>query len=129
MIDVDRFKSINDTYGHASGDEVLKTIAKTCEKNLRPHDIFARYGGEEFVVLLSDTTGEIALTIAERMRESIAQLSITVDQDTHLSATLCIGVATNEQPNLNGVKTLLSRADSAMYDAKNSGRNRCVVAI
>jgi diguanylate cyclase (GGDEF)-like protein len=128
MIDVDRFKSINDTYGHASGDEVLKTIAKTCEKNLRPHDIFARYGGEEFVVLLSDTTGEIALTIAERMRESIAQLSITVDQDTHLSATLCIGVATNEHPNLNEVKTLLSRADSAMYDAKKSGRNRCVVA-
>jgi diguanylate cyclase (GGDEF)-like protein len=125
MIDVDKFKSINDTFGHACGDEVLKYIAKICEKTLRPYDILARYGGEEFVVLLADTTSEIALTVAERIRSAIEQQKINVDHD-NLSVTLSIGISTVSDPNANDAKMLLSRADSAMYRAKNSGRNRCV---
>jgi diguanylate cyclase (GGDEF)-like protein len=127
MIDVDHFKAINDTHGHATGDQVLEQLAQVLLAAMRPYDLVARYGGEEFVALMPSTTLEQACMIGERVRDAIATMVINVQPSGEpLSVTASIGVSGLDDGEPDGT-AMLMRADSAMYDAKRGGRNRCVV--
>lgn len=118
MIDLDLFKSINDRYGHLTGDRVLQQVADSVRGDLRKVDLLTRWGGEEFVVLLPDTTAEQAMLLAERIRANLA--ARPVDGPGHITAS--IGVA-QLAPN-EGWEQWLARADAALYRAKKAGRNR-----
>jgi diguanylate cyclase (GGDEF)-like protein len=125
LIDLDWFKRINDTYGHPTGDEVLRTFAITVFANIRPIDKFGRYGGEEFLLLLPDTSGEGAARILDRLRAIIADLDWSAFSPG-MQVTISAGIATlkpNETPDI-----ILARADSALYAAKARGRNRIASA-
>lgn len=121
MIDVDHFKSVNDTHGHNVGDCVLQKVAKIIEEIARQTDMTFRYGGEEFIVVLSKTNLEGANTIAERIRSEVEKTKITTNE-TQLQVTISIGV-THLKKSEN-VNDLFARADAALYDAKHSGRNQ-----
>lgn len=124
MIDLDHFKSINDGYGHLSGDEVLKAVVNQIKKCIRQTDICFRYGGEEFVVLLNNANIANARLIAERIRMTVSDLCISTEKGL-LQVTLSTGLAMlKEDDSSNG---LLSRADAALYQAKQSGRNKVCV--
>ncbi len=123
MMDVDRFKRINDTYGHAAGDEVLKQLAATCAADLRGVDILGRLGGEEFAVVLPECGIEAADYAAERLRQTLAKIEVPSDQGT-IGFTVSIGVVA--RGNGEALATALERADRAMYAAKQAGRNRVV---
>ena len=125
MVDIDHFKSVNDTYGHNVGDEILKIFAQRLKDGLRPTDLVARLGGEEFTVILPDVTKERAHMVAERLRRNIAQDPITCSTpDGCLRITTSIGGAIIDfQPHT--VKEALERADRMLYDAKEHGRNCC----
>lgn len=125
MIDADHFKRVNDTYGHKVGDRVLMALASTAEKALRENDIVARYGGEEFVVYLADTVAEDALMVADRLREAVSRIVVQSDADEPVMFTVSIGISSSEDSQ--EVNTLIKMADDALYKAKESGRNRCVV--
>jgi diguanylate cyclase (GGDEF)-like protein/PAS domain S-box-containing protein len=127
MIDVDHFKRINDTYGHPSGDEVLKALAELLKASCREGDIACRYGGEEFVLLLPRMPAETAQERAELWRDAFAALQVRHGQFV-LAATLSAGVATFPQ-HASGGDELLQRADAALYSAKGEGRNRTVVSV
>jgi diguanylate cyclase (GGDEF)-like protein/PAS domain S-box-containing protein len=122
MIDLDHFKAINDTYGHAVGDEALKMVAAVGRSSLRALDIFARYGGEEFVLALPQTHMEQAIQVAERFRQTLSQTPVAT-QSSQLYITVSIGVAV-AGPGSDGLDTLLKQADEALYKAKNNGKNR-----
>ncbi|MDM5177643.1 GGDEF domain-containing protein [Massilia sp. DJPM01] len=126
MLDIDHFKGINDEYGHATGDEVIRQLVTTCVGTLRQIDHFGRIGGEEFVVIMPETSRDDALHCAERMRSNIEQLRLATPQGT-LRFTASFGVATLNEKHPQW-SALLSEADAAMYRAKNAGRNR-VAAI
>ena len=121
-IDLDLFKSINDTYGHSTGDAVLTSVAATCRAVLRPVDTFARVGGEEFVALLPGVGGEAALALAERVRRAIATLEITTTSGL-LQITASLGSA-SLGPSAANLASLLAQADQALYAAKRAGRDR-----
>lgn len=123
MLDIDHFKKVNDTYGHAVGDEVLKTFAFRLHDNLRSFDLVARLGGEEFVVVMPDTTEELAFFVAERLRRSIGEKPFRCKTpEGQLTVTTSIGGAFIE-PGEHTVEDILSRADKMLYDAKENGRN------
>ena len=126
MVDIDRFKLVNDTYGHPIGDLVLKELAELLETNVRTIDILGRYGGEEFVILLPETTPDRAFEIAERLRKSIANHIFTPERHK-LHITISVGVAFSTGEN-NGLIDLIKRADDAMYKSKRAGRNRTCVS-
>lgn len=125
LFDIDHFKQVNDTYGHAVGDLILKAVAERCYQHIRLVDILARYGGEEFVVLLPDTDLAAARRIAERLREATEQMVTTVDGIT-ITVTLSLGVA-ELTPDIIDLAALIERADQAQYRAKQAGRNRTEV--
>lgn len=129
MCDIDNFKAYNDTYGHQKGDECLKLIAHTLNVTLkRPLDLVARYGGEEFIVVLPDTTLNGATHIAERMRERIESLKIMHEASkTTDVVTISLGVASMIPTQNSSHEALISEADKALYQAKESGRNRVTV--
>ncbi len=131
MSDIDFFKKVNDTYGHAVGDCVLKTVAKTIKKELRESDIASRYGGEEFIFLLPQTSLEEAYVVAQRLRKAIENKKINIeeykiDNVKEISVTISIGVSefnkSDKMPEL-----LYEHADNALYQAKKSGRNKVVI--
>ena len=125
LFDIDHFKSVNDTYGHAAGDMVLQTIGQRASANLRGTDMVARFGGEEFVVVMSDTPRDLAAMVAERIRERIATEPITLSDggSAAITVTVSIGVATSGGGDTTP-DDILRRADAAMYRAKADGRNR-----
>jgi diguanylate cyclase (GGDEF)-like protein len=125
VVDIDHFKSINDSYGHLAGDQVLKQVARCLEQTLRKEDQVFRYGGEEFVVLLSATDLPNARLTAERLRMQLEALNIKALEFT-IPVTASIGVAEWQKGELGN--TLFHRADQALYQAKQKGRNRVVVA-
>lgn len=131
FLDIDRFKSINDTLGHLAGDEVLRSVARLIQSQLRSSDVVARYGGEEFVVLLPQTALP-ACEVAERIRGSIATQPLQPLPGEQLSVTISIGVAilprmlAEDDPT--AARNLVSSADAALYRAKEGGRNRVVCA-
>lgn len=121
MFDIDRFKAINDTHGHAAGDRVLQAVGATILRAVRSPDIPGRLGGEEFAVLLPETDGAEALTFAERLRRDLSALAVTHNGAT-ISFSCSFGVATCGEDDI--LDTLLTRGDAAMYRAKGEGRNR-----
>jgi len=123
--DVDMFKSINDTYGHAAGDRVLRVIGETLSSSIRETDFIARYGGEEFVLLLPQTSLDVASGVCEKLRQLIATTPFHF-QDKPVSITLSGGLAALQENE--AVNTLFERADAAMYRAKQVGRNRIEIA-
>jgi diguanylate cyclase (GGDEF)-like protein/PAS domain S-box-containing protein len=125
MLDLDHFKQVNDTFGHAIGDQMLKLVTQTACTKLRSTDAIGRYGGEEFVVLLPMTTAQQAFSLAERIRESVAQVRVPTPVG-EAAVTLSIGIVeiTQKSEQTKSVDDLIRRADQAMYIAKQSGRNR-----
>ena len=123
--DIDRFKGINDTYGHAVGDEVLREFARRLRKNVRGIDLACRYGGEEFVVVMPDTEPAVAKRVAERIRHEIETLPFASGGPEQLGVTVSIGVA-SMSPGSDSLEALMKRADDALYEAKKTGRNRVV---
>jgi diguanylate cyclase (GGDEF)-like protein len=122
VLDVDHFKRVNDTHGHAAGDEVLKSVAATCKAALRAGDLFGRLGGEEFAILLPHVDREGALAAAEKVRALIAGHQVG---DQALKVTASFGISALSIVGKD-IETLLAQADAAMYKAKHTGRNRCV---
>lgn len=121
MADLDRFKDVNDTSGHAAGDHLLKTVANTIRASLRAQDVVARWGRDEMVILLPDTGREEALHVAEKLRAAVAGLAVS-HNGIQIRSTLSLGVAENaEGMNLGEA---ISLADAALYRAKEDGRNR-----
>lgn len=126
MIDVDFFKSFNDTHGHLFGDQVLRRIAELLHRNVREVDTLARFGGEEFVVLLPDTDRAGALHVAEKLRQLVERERFPIPgEDKHQALTISLGIAgyPDDAPQMDD---LIDHADIALYDAKDSGRNRVV---
>lgn len=124
MCDVDHFKSVNDTYGHPTGDVVLKIVAKILQQEARKTDVVGRLGGEEFAVFMDETDLFGALQVADRMRERV-QREVILTEHGKLSVTMSLGVATFPDDG-NSLDLLISHADEALYRAKHSGRNRTV---
>jgi len=124
VLDIDYFKKVNDTYGHAAGDEVLKAVAATCKSALRAGDLFGRLGGEEFAIVLPHVNRESAAAVAEKIRELISSRPVEGDFGA-LDVTASFGVSTLTLVSKD-IETLLAQADVAMYQAKHEGRNRCV---
>jgi diguanylate cyclase (GGDEF)-like protein len=126
LFDLDRFKSVNDEFGHSIGDEVLRRFAEVMTECLRGNDVCARLGGEEFAAVLPRTTTERAHQVAERVRKSFADVTIETGKGS-LTCTVSVGIAfpTSEWPSFEQV---LADADRALYRAKNGGRNRVASA-
>jgi diguanylate cyclase (GGDEF)-like protein len=127
LLDIDRFKAINDTYGHLVGDQVLKEIARTLTSQLRDYDLAGRFGGEEFSLLLPQTRSVDAIRIAERIRSSIAALSVIAPGAAggeRVQVTVSIGVAALDIGTERTFSQLMSAADAALYRAKNCGRDQ-----
>ncbi len=130
LSDIDFFKLFNDSYGHQTGDDCLKKVAKVLQDSLkRPSDMVARYGGEEFVVVLPETDERGALKVAERMRTNVEALDIPHSTSAIAShVTISLGVSSAIPDGKLKPNILISRADSALYQAKHDGRNRVVLA-
>lgn len=122
MIDIDRFKRINDTYGHDVGDEVLKKVSKELQGQLRKADLIARWGGEEFIVLLPETNIEEAIYVAEKLREKVEALIF----ENNEVLTISIGVSMLAESET--LESWIRRADRALYHAKSQGRNRVCIS-
>jgi diguanylate cyclase (GGDEF)-like protein len=123
MLDIDRFKAVNDTYGHDAGDMVLREIALLLKQSVRTEDIVARYGGEEFVIIIPGAGADVAVGLAERLREKIADAEMVYEgQRIHVTASL--GVACEICSPDFEIEGLVKKADTALYGAKNAGRNR-----
>jgi diguanylate cyclase (GGDEF)-like protein len=127
MLDVDRFKSINDVYGHPAGDAVLVEVVRTIRNQLRSYDSIGRYGGEEFMVVLPDAGEKEAMKLAERLRKAVEALVIDVTPH-QIHCTISIGVKTVEQGVKQHIDDLVVAADKALLDAKSNGRNRVELA-
>ena len=125
ILDLDHFKKINDARGHLIGDEVLRQVSQTLKRSVREVDIPGRYGGEEFIVIMPETPLEGAHQVAERIRTAVAALRIEA-RGGPVPISVSIGVA--ERREGEGADQILARADSALYEAKNAGRNRTVLA-
>ncbi|PLP58687.1 PleD family two-component system response regulator [Mesorhizobium loti] len=126
ITDLDRFKAINDTYGHDGGDDVLREFAHRLRKNVRGIDLACRFGGEEFVVVMPDTEGVVAEKVAERIRAEIARSPFAIGREgKSAEVTISVGVSSLLK-GADTVEDLIKRADIALYEAKKSGRNRVV---
>lgn len=125
LLDIDHFKNINDSYGHDVGDDVLKAITKTIKDNIRAEDIFARHGGEEFTLLLRNTDQETGFKIAEKLRNLVSNLQISSHNHV-VSVTVSIGVVQFSK-EISEFDSLINKADKALYQAKELGRNQCVL--
>lgn len=123
MLDIDYFKSINDTYGHHVGDHVIKALAETCIQHLRATDFLGRLGGEEFAVLLPATSLHEAVAAAEKLRKLLEKKPVATNASTPLNFTVSLGVSTMRESDESALDAL-NRADARLYEAKRSGRNR-----
>jgi two-component system cell cycle response regulator len=128
ILDIDHFKAINDTYGHDGGDDVLREFAVRLKKSIRGIDLACRYGGEEFVLVMPETSLDVARIVAERLRRGIAGESFSIGKGgKRIDVTISIGLATLETKG-EPIVDVLKRADVALYKAKSEGRNRVVAA-
>lgn len=126
LLDLDKFKNVNDTYGHLAGDHTLAAFAQIAKKVIRKQDLFGRFGGEEFLILLPDSDLEQAITIADRIRQQISSTPIVVEEG-NIQVTVSIGVVSTTAGK-HTIDELIYFADMALYQAKNLGRNRYQVA-
>lgn len=127
LLDLDYFKSINDTYGHGAGDEALRMVSRIIMENIRADDTAARFGGEEFICFLPETDIGGAYIIAERMREAIAKSGIDYERHTSIMITASFGIAGTTSGKDQPIDAFIARADKALYTAKKGGRNRTAV--
>jgi two-component system, cell cycle response regulator len=127
MADIDKFKHINDTYGHPAGDAVLKEVAKRISDCLREYDAVGRFGGEEFLFVVAEITPSDIKSMAERVRKIVADTSIAIP-NSEITVTMSFGCAMSCSANMTDKKLLIAAADKALYLAKESGRNRVEVA-
>ncbi|GAA6134978.1 diguanylate cyclase [Oceaniserpentilla sp. 4NH20-0058] len=126
MVDIDYFKQVNDVHGHLIGDAALIKLAELLKDQLRKVDFCGRYGGEEFVLCLPNTPAKGAFEVAERIRDALAHIKIDTPKGGPLTFTISLGIAQNN--NDNKVEDILKRADKALYEAKESGRNQTKTA-
>jgi len=124
FIDIDQFKSINDTYGHNVGDEILKIIAQTLQSNIRPKDMIGRWGGEEFIVIVKNNSLKTLNRVAERLRR-LSEHSAYKSVKHTISVTVSIGGTVYKKGE--SIKSLIARADKYMYEAKKRGRNQVII--
>ncbi|WP_022729507.1 PleD family two-component system response regulator [Fodinicurvata sediminis] len=128
IFDIDHFKEVNDTHGHAVGDKILREVCQRVSDNVRDFDLLARYGGEEFVLIMPNTTADQAMNIAERLRDQIGNLAVDINEEIGaLTVSVSIGVSVTTNPNTQCSK-LLEEADHALYEAKRGGRDRVVMS-
>ena len=127
LLDIDHFKQINDTYGHAFGDRVLQELAGICTKSIRKVDLLGRYGGDEFIILLPDTDSSRAVRIAERVRESFESTPFRLKDESVVSFSASFGV-TQAGEKTSSLNELIPQADAALYASKKQGRNRVTVS-
>ncbi|MBB5188668.1 MULTISPECIES: diguanylate cyclase [Zhongshania] len=128
VLDIDHFKAVNDTYGHAAGDLALKHVVNILNTNLREYDQVGRYGGEEFVILLPATDENEAWGVAERVRSAIQFQPTVINDGAKIDLTVSIGIAQFDRSRDINQNTFFERADKALYTAKQSGRNRIICA-
>lgn len=130
MLDIDKFKSVNDEYGHQAGDEILRILARRLFGNVRATDRVGRYGGEEFTIMLPETNTEVALVLADRLREKIAEETfefyLAEGEKISLSITVSMGVA-GYSPEVQSLEQLVRASDKALYRSKENGRNLVTV--
>jgi diguanylate cyclase (GGDEF)-like protein len=125
FIDLDRFKDVNDSYGHQAGDAILKTVADLLLETTRETDVVSRYGGDEFVLLLPGVDAKQVNTVADRLCAEARTRKATIAQGKQVGITLSLGVATcNAENRFESAQALLAAADSALYNSKHSGRDR-----
>jgi diguanylate cyclase (GGDEF)-like protein len=127
MLDIDHFKRVNDSHGHAVGDTVLRDVAQAIQQSARKDDSVCRMGGEEFLVICSNTDLKAAIQAAERLRRMVERLRIPAG-DTEIQTSVSIGVATREV-GMTETDALVNAADRALYRAKQAGRNRSCVVV
>jgi diguanylate cyclase (GGDEF)-like protein len=125
MIDIDHFKRLNDRFGHAIGDEVLRAVGGAIVSAVREDDVPARYGGEEFVVLLRNPTPAVATEVGERVRQAVGGLDVSAFGVARVSVS--VGVAVADGPD-QPIESIVANADAALYRAKRAGRDRVVTA-
>jgi diguanylate cyclase (GGDEF)-like protein len=125
ILDIDHFKQVNDTYGHATGDGAIRLLAATIKTTIRAADVAARFGGDEFVILMPDTNTEQAIKSGQRLRLALAEITIPASQQ-RFHITLSIGVA-SLSAGANSIDILLEHADRALYATKQGGRNQIQV--
>ena len=123
LLDIDFFKKINDTYGHAAGDQVLRTVAKIFSTSIRAADFAARYGGEEFAIMMPETSLEDAIQFAEKIRTAVESQTTQTDAG-EVPTTLSIGVSSMPHTRIRSPREMIELADRALYRAKRSGRNQ-----
>ncbi len=126
MIDIDHFKSVNDTHGHLAGDQVLRYVAQSIKDLLRKEDIVARYGGEEFAVIARGIQPTQAAILGERIRSTVEMLEVPTNNGTFIRTTCSLGVVTMANNQFTNPQQLVHEADMRLYQAKRSGRNRVV---
>ncbi|MES9872817.1 MAG: diguanylate cyclase [Candidatus Sedimenticola sp. 6PFRAG7] len=126
LLDLDYFKKVNDTYGHPTGDLVLKSVVRSCKEQLRDCDLLGRLGGEEFVILLPETGEEDAVQAIDRVRLAVEAMSVVTADQNRIHLTVSAGISSYDG-NTDAVETMLGCCDRALYEAKESGRNRLVV--
>ncbi len=129
MVDIDKFKRINDTYGHTIGDEVIIALAKVLKYDKRESDIVSRWGGEEFVILLPQTEQDGAMVIAEKLRKRVENLRVVIADEKELCFTISLGVATADSNKFSDIEDVINNADKALYIAKESGRNKVAINV
>lgn len=129
LLDLDHFKTVNDTYGHRVGDRVLAHVTRVCHTALRPADTLARYGGEELIAVLPDADADAVLTIAERLRRAVAEQAVIRPEGEPIGVTLTIGGISWSPVTPADADTLLTAADLALYAGKSDGRNRSVIRV
>jgi len=127
MIDIDHFKKVNDTYGHAVGDDVLKMVASTLSSAVRPLDAAVRWGGEEFILLCANVPEEKLADLAERVRFVVAESWLSTKEHGNIAVTVSVGAA--RAMDGDSLASVIARADTALYRAKETGRNRCLVEL
>jgi two-component system, cell cycle response regulator len=126
MLDLDRFKEVNDTHGHQAGDRVLEELSAILRESAREIDKLGRYGGEEFMAILPDSDPQAAVTFAERVREMVRRQRFEISEHEPLRMTISAGVASYPHDGADSARRLVHHADLALYSAKNSGRDRVV---
>ena len=127
MLDIDKFKDVNDTYGHKVGDDVIIALAKKLQELTRKSDIVCRFGGEEFVILLPETAINGALVLSEKIRLEVEKTVIDLEHDKKLKFTVSIGVSLVDHNEDINIESSIHRADEALYEAKENGRNKVIL--
>ena len=126
ILDIDKFKYVNDTYGHQVGDDVLIALSKVLLKSIRKSDLACRFGGEEFILLLPETSQDGAVVIAEKIRKSIESMVLETKSGDKVNITISLGVSGVDLLHDTSIESSIKRADDALYKAKETGRNKVV---